>query len=58
MPTGPLNAAADNTLAQERLGWQPGVTFAEGLRRTIAWYTSTHEVNDVRGRLAQALTER
>lgn len=28
---------ADNTLAGELLGWKPGVTLEEGLRRTIEW---------------------
>ena len=58
MPTGPLNRVADDTLAQQRLGWQPSVTFAEGLRRTIAWYAASHQAEDVRSRLTLALTER
>lgn len=28
----------DCTKAGERLGWQPGYTFEEGLRETVAWY--------------------
>ncbi len=28
----------DSRLARERLGWKPGFTLEEGLRRTIAWY--------------------
>lgn len=28
---------SDNTLARERLGWQPQVSLDEGLQRTIAW---------------------
>ena len=28
----------DTSLAERVLGWQPGVTFAEGLHRTIAWH--------------------
>jgi dTDP-glucose 4,6-dehydratase len=31
----------DITLARERLGWEPTVPVAEGLRRTVAWYRST-----------------
>ncbi len=28
---------SDNTLARERLGWEPQVSFEEGLKRTIDW---------------------
>lgn len=28
---------SDNSLARERLGWQPQVSLTEGLKRTIAW---------------------
>jgi nucleoside-diphosphate-sugar epimerase/glycosyltransferase involved in cell wall biosynthesis len=31
---------ADPTKAKQRLGWTPRVGFAEGLRRTAAWYES------------------
>jgi UDP-glucose 4-epimerase len=33
-----LDSQADITLARELLGYQPAVDFAEGLRRTFAWY--------------------
>lgn len=58
MPTGPLNRVADTTLAQHRLGWQPRVSFADGLRRTIAWYTASHDRRAVREHLDAALLER
>lgn len=32
------DSQADSTLAREKLGWTPKVTFEEGIRRTIAWY--------------------
>ena len=38
MPTGPPNRVADNSLAKKLLGWEPEVSFHEGLRRTIDWY--------------------
>jgi len=38
MPTGPQNRVADNRLARRLLDWEPRVPFAEGVRRTIAWY--------------------
>ncbi len=58
MPTGPLNRVADNRLAREALGWEPEVSFPEGLRRTIDWYFSTKDRREVTTRLEHALTER
>lgn len=58
MPTGPLNRVADNTRAKALLDWQPQVTFAEGIRRTIAWYVASHDWLDVARRLDVALIER
>mgnify|MGYP001388917100 CR=1 FL=1 len=40
MPTGPKNRVADNSLAKSMLGWEPQVSFRDGLRRTIEWYYS------------------
>jgi UDP-glucose 4-epimerase len=34
------HSLADITAAQSVLGYQPGVTFAEGLRRTVAWFSA------------------
>ena len=58
MPTGPLNRVADNSLARKLLGWEPQVKFADGLRRTIDWYYSTKDRDQVRGSLQHRLTER
>ncbi len=58
MPTGPMNRVADNSLARERLGWEPAVTFVEGLHRTIDWYFSTKDRDEVQATLAERLTER
>ena len=58
MPTGPLNRVADNGLACRLLGWEPRVCFREGLRRTIDWYYAAKNRDEVRQRLAHALTER
>jgi nucleoside-diphosphate-sugar epimerase len=58
MPTGPLNRVADNSLAKKLLDWEPQVKFSEGLRRTIDWYFSTKDPNQVRRTLQRRLTER
>lgn len=58
MPTGPMNRVADNRLAGRLLGWEPQVTFGQGLHRTIDWYVSTKDRREVAERLEVALTER
>jgi len=58
MPTGPLNRVADNSLAKELLGWEPQVKFVDGLHRTIDWYFSTKDLDQVRSILDRMLTER
>jgi UDP-glucose 4-epimerase len=58
MPTGPVNRVADNTKAQKRLGWEPAVTFANGLRQTIDWYFASKNRDAVRETLPYLLTER
>ena len=35
-----LHSQADATGAREGLGWNPGITFEEGLEHTIRWYRS------------------
>jgi nucleoside-diphosphate-sugar epimerase len=58
MPTGPLNRVADNALARKLLGWEPKVLFREGLKRTIDWYFSTKNRDQVKDVLDRMLTER
>jgi nucleoside-diphosphate-sugar epimerase len=58
MPTGPYNRVADNSLAKERLGWEPAVKFYDGLHRTIDWYFETHKEPQVTRALEVMLTER
>jgi len=58
MPTGPLNRVADNSLAKTLLGWEPTVLFREGLKRTIDWYYTTKDREQVREVLDRMLTER
>lgn len=58
LPTGPLNRVADNALAKRLLGWEPRVPFKEGLKRTIDWYHSTKNRDEVRKILDHMLLER
>jgi UDP-glucose 4-epimerase len=53
MPTGPVNRVADNTRARELLGWEPQMSFVDGLHRTIDWYFAEKDPNDVRELLEQ-----
>jgi nucleoside-diphosphate-sugar epimerase len=58
MPTGPLNRVADNVLAKNLLGWEPKVSFREGLKRTMDWYYATKNKEQVRSVLDGMLTGR
>jgi UDP-glucose 4-epimerase len=56
-PVGPRNRVADSSKLKS-LGWKPEFTFQEGLRKTVDWYVSTHDVKDLRETLERKLTER
>lgn len=58
MPTGPMNRVADNSLAKKLLGWEPKVKFIDGLHRTIDWYFSAKNRDQVKKVLYKILTER
>jgi nucleoside-diphosphate-sugar epimerase len=58
MPTGPLNRVADNSLAKRLLGWEPKVLFRDGLKRTIDWYYTTKNREEVNRTFGRLLTER
>jgi nucleoside-diphosphate-sugar epimerase len=58
MPTGPVNRVASNRLARDLLGWEPQVNFVDGLHRTIDWYFTTKDPDQVRGCFQRMLTER
>jgi nucleoside-diphosphate-sugar epimerase len=57
-PTGPYNRVADNSLAKSLLGWEPKVSFSEGLDRTIRWYFESHDREVVSKVFEESLTER
>jgi len=58
MPTGPLNRVAENSLGRKLLDWEPQVSFAEGVRRTINWYVASRNEGDASLALQQLLVER
>lgn len=58
MPTGPYNRVADNSLAKELLGWEPEVKFIDGLHKTIDWYFSFKNIEEVKRNFEQKLIER
>lgn len=57
-PVGIRNRVADCTKARTELGWEPKVSFEQGLQETIDWYTSTHGVEQVRKDLEKKMVER
>jgi nucleoside-diphosphate-sugar epimerase len=58
MPTGPLNRVADNTLARELMGWEPKISFMDGLHQTMDWYFGSRTKEDAQRALETELTER
>ena len=58
MPTGPLNRVADNSLGRKLLDWEPGVSFAEGVRHTINWYVASRDQHYASLALGRLLIER
>lgn len=58
MPTGPYNRVADNSSAKKLLGWEPKVKFMDGLHKTIDWYFTYKNKEEVLKKLDYILTER
>ena len=57
-PTGPYNRVCDNSLGKRLLGWEPKVSFSDGLDRTIKWYYETKQRDVVARDFERLLTER
>ena len=57
-PTGPYNRVCDNSLGKKLLGWEPQVSFSDGLDRTIRWYFETKNATAVCADFERLLTER
>jgi len=50
--------AASVERSRRVLGWEPRVTYEEGFRKTIDWYTAHRDPKQVRADLDRLLTER
>jgi UDP-glucose 4-epimerase len=57
-PVGVFSRAADLKRARQLLGWEPKIPIDEGLKRTIDWYYSTHDQEEVKKNLARLLMQR
>ena len=57
-PVGVYSRAADLTRARAELGWEPDVSFADGLRRTIEWYYAVRDRAEIESKLGLLLSER
>ena len=49
---------SDNRLARDLLGWEPQVTFDEGVQRTVRWFYENHDRDEMRADFERKLTER
>jgi UDP-glucose 4-epimerase len=57
-PVGIRNRVSDCTKARTELGWNPTVSFEDGLKDTIDWYVSAHDEQSVAETLDERLTSR
>lgn len=57
-PVGVYSRAADLTQTRQKLGWEPGTSVHDGLKRTIDWYYGENCREDIAARLGVLLTER
>jgi len=54
-PTGPVNRIANPAKAVAELGWEPQISFSDGLIKTIEWYLATHDIDKVAAELQRKL---
>jgi UDP-glucose 4-epimerase len=57
-PEGVTARAASVDLANNLLNWQPTIKFEEGIRKTVDWYSSQVDLNELKLTLEAKLFER
>ena len=57
-PVGPVNRVADNILAKKLLGWEPKISFLDGVKGTYDWYSKNKDLHVVKDTLEQRLSDR
>jgi nucleoside-diphosphate-sugar epimerase len=57
-PVGVVSRVANSEKAHKELGWYPQVSFKDGVAKIVDWYTSTHNVDEVKISLEKSLTAR
>ncbi len=57
-PVGVVSRAADLTKARKLLGFEPNVSYLEGFTRTIQWYETNKDKEEVKRNLRRLLIER
>jgi UDP-glucose 4-epimerase len=57
-PVGVRHRAADTTLAEEKLGWEPEYGLEDGMAETIDWYVEHRDREYVTDNLESLLHER
>ena len=51
-PKGVNGRNSDNTLIEQRLGWQPSIRLADGMRKTCVWISDEYNAASGSGRVA------
>lgn len=57
-PEGVFARAASIKMQQQKLGWRPKVSFQEGIKKTIDWYSKERDLGDLKDHLSARLFER
>jgi UDP-glucose 4-epimerase len=57
-PEGVSARAASTKLQREKLDWEPSISFSDGIAKTIDWYKSVIDIDELRQKLEERLMER